>query len=348
MTVEIFMFFFYILAVNDSMEENIMYFAEQKRIAKAPRLNVFLKGDTFNIELYEITELFKEDLPSSLHHLYLLKGEDEYDNIKLMLIGKEGGNFKKYCDLKYDESMLFNSAKGFISRKGDTITIATQYPFSSATYIVKYKWDKKNIHFIFIEDKFIDYSVELLKKVDSLLEEGEIKKAVNTLAEVLYPERYYNFYEMAVKFMKAGHNEALRVYKATKDPYKSLEIMEESFKPLLNIYDNAYIPIFNSVKEFNESGFSKFLKLKEYVVILNDLAFFLTEALRSDESVDILKAVINLSPDRMVAYLNMGDALWQKGEKKEAKKYYRKYVKMMKKAGKEDKIPARVKKRLKY
>ena len=303
-----------------------------------------LGDDTFNMEVYNITPLFKNDMRSFVKFLYLVKGENEEGEVSLLLAADKKTELENYGEIEYHGD-IFNSAKGWLERKEDTIILETQYPFSSATYSVKYLWDRRNVSFRYIGDELSDYSEEMLGEVDSLLKEGEVKEAAEALWDILYPQHYYNFYEMAMKFLVAGHREALKVYNKERNPEKALEIMEYSFEPMLNISDKAYIPVFYSKEEFNKSQFSQFIKFNNYVRILNDFGFFLEQAGRVDEAIDILSAVIKLSPDRVVAYLNMGDALWKKGDKKRAEYYYTVYIRKMKDMNKEDLIPERVKRR---
>ncbi len=324
-------------------EEPVLYFSEESA-GNVERFKPILGDHRFNIKVYNITSLFKNDLPSFIRTLYFVKGENEGGEISLFLVGNRKTGLKNYGELEY-HGEIFNSAKGWFIRKEDTIIVETQYPFSSATYSVKYLWDRRNVFFIYIGDEVSDYSVGMLEKVDNFLQQGKIKKAAESLWDILYPQHYYNLYEMVIKFLVAGHREALRVYYRERNSQKAVEIMRSSFEPMLNIARDAYIPVFYSKEEFKKSEFSQFIKFNKYVRILNDFGFLLEQAGELKEAVDILSAVLKLSPKRVVAYLNMGDALWKKGNKKKARYYYTVYIKMMKNRKKEKQIPERVKRR---
>lgn len=90
----------------------------------------------------------------------------------------------------------------------------------------------------------------------------------------------------------------------------------------------------------------------------NDIAFYVLEFAQSYQCTnDYTNTVINLLeevtlefPDRIVAYLNLGDAYWQRsgeGDKRKARTAYKKYVKLMHLQQKDIKrVPARVYERI--
>ena len=75
---------------------------------------------------------------------------------------------------------------------------------------------------------------------------------------------------------------------------------------------------------------------------LNDYGFYLWKNGMPTEAVKVLRVVVKRNCDRIPAYLNLADALWDIDEKSEAYKNYDIYVKKMKISGKENKIPERV------
>ena len=80
----------------------------------------------------------------------------------------------------------------------------------------------------------------------------------------------------------------------------------------------------------------------------NDAAYFLIEGANYNEARIILLDIVKFSPDRIVAYLNLGDSEWGFEEKKDAKKSYKRYIELMKSQGKDlTKIPSRVFDRIK-
>lgn len=79
---------------------------------------------------------------------------------------------------------------------------------------------------------------------------------------------------------------------------------------------------------------------------LNDYGFFLAEAGRPGDAAGVLETVIDLDPERTVAYLNLADALFATGDVAAAKRHYADYRQRMTDAGKEARIPPRVAERL--
>ncbi|SIO95010.1 tetratricopeptide repeat protein [Vibrio spartinae] len=60
------------------------------------------------------------------------------------------------------------------------------------------------------------------------------------------------------------------------------------------------------------------------------------------EAIYLLNHIIDVYPSRTVAYINVGDAYWALEETNKAKNAYRTYIELMKKNGKESKIPKQV------
>src|SRR6266849_5793576 len=89
-----------------------------------------------------------------------------------------------------------------------------------------------------------------------------------------------------------AHQQALAVYKKTKDPTKAIKILEDA-----------------GIKGVLEQKPAD-MKRDAYVRLLNDYGFYLSEAADTSAgrgvAIDLLEKVIQLSPDRAVAYLNLG------------------------------------------
>ena len=92
--------------------------------------------------------------------------------------------------------------------------------------------------------------------------------------------------------------------------------------------------------------------LKKYqknlnIIIYNYGAYNLIEGENFNEARIILLDIVNFSPDRVVAYLNLGDAQQGFDDNENAKKSYLKYISLMKSQGKDlNKIPKRVYERI--
>jgi hypothetical protein len=74
----------------------------------------------------------------------------------------------------------------------------------------------------------------------------------------------------------------------------------------------------------------------------NDLGFFLEQGKDCTDAIPVLEAVLKIQPTRIVAHINIGDAFFACGRIEDAKSAYLRYIDLMKKDGKEKKIPQRV------
>jgi len=75
---------------------------------------------------------------------------------------------------------------------------------------------------------------------------------------------------------------------------------------------------------------------------VNNYGFYLAEAGRAKEAVEVLSSVTDAAPDRTVAYLNLADAQFAAGAAADAKTNYAEYAKRMTAAGNAAHIPPRV------
>lgn len=81
---------------------------------------------------------------------------------------------------------------------------------------------------------------------------------------------------------------------------------------------------------------------------LNNIAFYAYKSKAYLESIYILKKVIEKSPKRTVAYLNIADCYWETNKKEKAKENYKKYIELMKEQKKDlKKMPKSVYERIK-
>ena len=75
----------------------------------------------------------------------------------------------------------------------------------------------------------------------------------------------------------------------------------------------------------------------------NNQAFALEKMGANEDSKTLLEAILHQFPDRIVAYLNLGDVYWKLNEKDKAKENYIQYISLMKSQKKDlSKVPERV------
>ncbi|PBI88355.1 hypothetical protein BSF41_24830 [Flavobacterium sp. ACN2] len=119
--------------------------------------------------------------------------------------------------------------------------------------------------------------------------------------------------------------------------------------------EEAKFIVLYKIKNDNES----LIRIKEYlndnqtifddnIELINDKAYILEKNKQFKTSAYILEKIILKRPERVVAWLNLGDVYWEINKRKESKKVYSKYLELMKSQGKDlKKIPNRVYERLK-
>jgi tetratricopeptide (TPR) repeat protein len=124
-------------------------------------------------------------------------------------------------------------------------------------------------------------------------------------------------------YLEQDHQQALRAYKAHQ-PAKAASLLEDDFA----------LPVLGQT---DPSGTDP-----KVTAMLNDYGFFLTEAGKHEQAVVVLQRVLARAPNRAVAYLNLADAEYARGDRTGARGHYRRYATLMQEVGKSDKVPARV------
>jgi tetratricopeptide (TPR) repeat protein len=81
-----------------------------------------------------------------------------------------------------------------------------------------------------------------------------------------------------------------------------------------------------------------------YIAAVNNYAYYLQLQGKHAEVIPVFQKIIELDPERTVAYLNLADSLWAVGEKNQARKRYSEYVCLCQKQNYEV-VPARAKQR---
>ncbi len=147
-----------------------------------------------------------------------------------------------------------------------------------------------------------------------------------------------SFYENIKKDMLSG--EILKTL--PKDNQKALKYIENEIKSKkrrdLHSYDIIFFgTLLENIPLSNKN-----------ITLYNNIAYYLEKVYKNKEAIFLLEKIIDKYPNRVVAYYNLADAYWSSFNTTEAKKAYKKYVELMIKENKEDKIPSRVKERLKW
>jgi tetratricopeptide (TPR) repeat protein len=64
----------------------------------------------------------------------------------------------------------------------------------------------------------------------------------------------------------------------------------------------------------------------QYIAAVNNYAYYLQLQGKHAEVIPVFEKIIEMDPERTVAYLNLADSLWATGDKKKAGEKYRQYV----------------------
>lgn len=171
---------------------------------------------------------------------------------------------------------------------------------------------------IYIFDDYLDpdkrTDICILEENKKLIDIYNYKLEIKTIPNILEREQkcniIYNLSNISLDDI------IVRIQKDSKENFS----MVSRYKALLN-----EVPLENKT-------------LQKY----NDIAYYLQQAKANDEAIFLLEKIIEKFPNRTVAYLNLADAYDGINDKEKAKSNYKKYIELMKKSGKEAKIPKRV------
>lgn len=240
----------------------------------------------------------------------------------------------------------YNFAKSFASWQPEDsiLELIFQMPYSARYAGVQYAWEGDDL--VPVEWLAGDPSRETLVNVDTLLASGCIGEAADELATIFYPGYYYDPGRMAAQFLRSAHEYAMEEYEEgnTEAAVNSFEEADEAMDLLLMPY--PWYGGFQDSSDYAESSISDHMRIGEFTRIANDYGFFLEQYGNFEKAVDVLYGVLKLDPERMVAYLNIADALWGLGESGNAAEFYRTYADMMMQVNLGSQIPPRVNSRV--
>jgi Flp pilus assembly protein TadD len=86
------------------------------------------------------------------------------------------------------------------------------------------------------------------------------------------------------------------------------------------------------------------LTYNEFVLFYNNYAYFVLQTGANKEAEPLLRKVVEIAPNRAVAYIDLGNVCWNLGIKEEAKEHYRKYLELL--GNNTSKVPGEIYERL--
>jgi len=298
--------------------------------------------------------------PASIYQVHLKPTAQQYDLIVILIHNFSASLYRFKADFQEVDLLAtypnatINDVKVLVSERENQLYIWSQAPFSALEQEVILEWDRNN----FIEKfrKRFDPTLEVLEQQKRFIKNGEWEKVViPEELDLQYPNFYSDFNQMGKFALQTAHQIALEKYKK-----KSLLEAVEGMEWGIHFYFRAYpysrtrtdtIFHIQNIENFSAEDLAHFylppvesLSLKEIALYLNDYAFFLSEMNQNQKAKPILQKVIELNPNRIVAYINIGDVCWNLGEQEKARGYYQKYIELL---GKDNpRIPIRVKERI--
>ena len=210
-------------------------------------------------------------LPDGITSLDLLIVGDPSEGPELALIGY--GEDTLYLGLT-SFGLYLNPVKtvSWFDEDEGLVVVSSQYPFSTATNVISYRWNPEILILDPVDSTNEDYSVDQLLLVDSLLETGEIELAAEALDNVMYPTRYYINEEMSCRLLIAAHAASMTAFKEgnIQDALQYYEAARSVFER--TTCSMNWCHTFESVEHFQESPFSEFIDKDELASILINYA----------------------------------------------------------------------------
>jgi tetratricopeptide (TPR) repeat protein len=186
---------------------------------------------------------------------------------------------------------------------------------------------------VYIREESDEENVPYQTVVDTFsFENGRYKKRTNHSNDILTDSVHSELKENISKILTVERNKEILLGNTYNEALKLFK-SENQVKAAETLYDFV---VNNKVTLSSAT-----------VQILNDLAYFLEQTKNYNKAESILNEIIEMFPDRVVAYINLGDTYFGLKNTVKAKDAYLKYIDLMKKENKESKIPKRVFERVK-
>lgn len=280
---------------------------EQARLG----LNLDLEGATaFPLDLAPV--------PAGYDRLVAVLADD-----RLFLVAQSGDGVRRRLVAHLAETH-FNLVKLRVSSDAAHIYIWSQLPFRAMSMDTVLVWDGRTlaVQAREVTDPTFDY----FERREQLIAARDLD-GLMALAQdqhLLYPGAYEGYYSQPPRILRLAHARALERYRAGSLPDALL---------LLHFGVETYAAIFGHWpgEPIGDSGPYAEYRLPDWQLapIMNDYAFFLSESGNHQAAEPILRQVLQVAPDRTVAYLNLADVLWNLGRPEEARAYYRQYLERM-------------------
>ncbi|MBO6184349.1 MAG: tetratricopeptide repeat protein [Chryseobacterium sp.] len=263
---------------------------------------------------------------SERNEIILLRNENMKEVVHSISLDLNSDGTKENFEINFNQNTI-NSLKNSnneIYFESNSLIVKKEIEENNPHDFISYKYYFQNSNNSIVLSK-IDFKKETYVKNDDLC----------NLSYVYLPNKKIHFSEVDFfdkKFLQSltrdmSLNQAIEIVTKTNQHYNctsNLSTIELEFLLEKTFLDD------NSVNNYN------------------NLAYYLEQNKQYEESCYLLKKITQKYPNRVVAWLNYGDALWMLAEKSDAKNAYQKYTSLMKSQHKDvSKIPRRVYDRVK-
>lgn len=246
-------------------------------------------------------------------------------------------------DLRFDHYLRIGEAVAFFEKKNRLhigSRLRGRYLFWN-----EYSWNGKKAVWLRTNqyNPRDEYLTTLPLASKNYLAQGKINKAIEVISKNKkkpFPE------ELGLEFLKYSDKTARKMQKAGKIN-KAFKFMEEVFE--ISATEIA-IPDFkqiNSLSDYIRITTGEFenysgLGFDWYLETVANYAVLLQQVGQLDKSIEILKQLTTISPDKADFYLYLGDSFWLSNNKNQAVGVYNKYIEILKTSEGNHKIVKRI------
>lgn len=266
---------------------------------------------------------------SSLLILILDKSETALvEKPKLKLIGKN--NQEQYFDLgdlRFDHLLRIDEAVAFFEKK-NRLHIGSRLR-GMFLFWNEYSWNGKQAIWLRTnqENPRDEYLTSLPIAAKNYLAQGKIDKAIETISKTKkkpFPE------ELGLKFLDYADKVARKMQREGKI-IKACKFMEKVFEVSTTEISIPQFKEINSQSDFKKVTTGEFenysgLGFDWYLEIVAHYAVLLQQTRQLDKSIEILKQLIAIAPDKANFYLYLADSFWLSDNKTEAINLYNTYI----------------------
>ena len=256
---------------------------------------------------------------------------------KISLIGKmKDGTVK----ILYETEVFFfyNDAKPtYDNFNNDTLTICSQYPYKASEECIVFTYTKNE--FNYVENYSFDPNEVVISAFETAIDNGRISEAISLFNQIQYPFYYLDIYGAGKNIMEKAY-EVSQHFCKNKNYDTALSIMAVAFEfygnirifELKNRDDLIKMRYDGSTIDWNDEQISTWFSFCAEVAI---------QAKKPIISAFYTQHLTLYVPEFAKGFLLHADAQFQLKNKSAAKEYYSKYIDLMIKQDKKDKIEKR-------